>query len=153
MSSQVECHAKALPKEVLMEKIKDVHAIGIRSKTLLTAEVLREAKKLLCIGCFCIGTNQVDLDYAANHGVCSFCLCEIHLTASEQMVVFNSPFSNSRSVGKLYSSSAVYIQTIVTPNHSGTGTGRDHCSIPWIRRQEQRAAQWILGQGHSYDTC
>lgn len=63
----------------------DVHVIGIRSKTKLTAKVLREAKNLIVIGCFCIGTNQVDLDYAARHGI----------------AVFNSPFANSRSVAEL----------------------------------------------------
>jgi D-3-phosphoglycerate dehydrogenase / 2-oxoglutarate reductase len=80
---QVECQPKALEVEVLKKKIKDVHAIGIRSKTQLTADVLACAKNLRVIGCFCIGTNQVDLQYAANHGI----------------TVFNSPFSNSRSVG------------------------------------------------------
>ena len=59
--------------------------IGIRSKTKLTSRVLREAKNLIVIGCFCIGTNQVDTQYAAEHG----------------MAVFNSPFSNSRSVAEL----------------------------------------------------
>lgn len=59
--------------------------IGIRSKTKLTERVLREAHNLLVIGCFCIGTNQVDLQYAANNGI----------------AVFNSPFSNSRSVAEL----------------------------------------------------
>lgn len=59
--------------------------IGIRSKTKLTARVLREAKNLIVIGCFCIGTNQVDIQYAAKHGI----------------AVFNSPFSNSRSVAEL----------------------------------------------------
>ena len=64
---------------------RDVHVIGIRSKTKLTARVLREAKNLIVIGCFCIGTNQVDINYAAEHGI----------------AVFNSPFSNSRSVAEL----------------------------------------------------
>ncbi|KAL7753409.1 D-3-phosphoglycerate dehydrogenase 2 [Sorochytrium milnesiophthora] len=82
---QVEQHAKALPEDVLKEKIRDVHAIGIRSKTKLSADILREARNLLVVGCFCIGTNQVDLDYAARHGI----------------AVFNSPFSNSRSVAEL----------------------------------------------------
>lgn len=63
----------------------DVTVIGIRSKTKLTEKVLREAKNLLVIGCFCIGTNQVDLDYAAQNGI----------------AVFNSPFANSRSVAEL----------------------------------------------------
>jgi D-3-phosphoglycerate dehydrogenase / 2-oxoglutarate reductase len=62
-----------------------VHVIGIRSKTKLTARVLKEARNLIVVGCFCIGTNQVDLQYAADHGI----------------AVFNSPFSNSRSVAEL----------------------------------------------------
>lgn len=82
---QVECIKSALPEDELIKKIRDVHAIGIRSKTKLTARVLAEAKHLLVIGCFCIGTNQVDLDYATKHGT----------------AVFNSPFSNSRSVAEL----------------------------------------------------
>lgn len=64
---------------------REVHVIGIRSKTKLTSRVLAAAKNLIVIGCFCIGTNQVDLKYAASHGIC----------------VFNSPFSNSRSVAEL----------------------------------------------------
>lgn len=67
------------------DTFSDVHVIGIRSKTKLTAKVLQQAKNLLVIGCFCIGTNQVDLDYAARHGI----------------AVFNSPFANSRSVAEL----------------------------------------------------
>ena len=63
----------------------DVHVIGIRSKTKLTSRVLREAKNLLVIGCFCIGTNQVDTHFATRSGI----------------AVFNSPFSNSRSVAEL----------------------------------------------------
>jgi len=62
-----------------------VNVIGIRSKTNLTEEVLSHAKELIAIGCFCIGTNQVDLKYAAKQGI----------------AVFNSPFSNSRSVAEL----------------------------------------------------
>ncbi|KAG0229792.1 Phosphoglycerate dehydrogenase ser3 [Actinomortierella wolfii] len=82
---QVETYAKALSEEDLIEKIKDVHCIGIRSKTKITKKVLDAAEKLGVIGCFCIGTNQVDLEYAASKGV----------------AVFNSPFSNSRSVAEL----------------------------------------------------
>jgi D-3-phosphoglycerate dehydrogenase len=82
---QVEALKSALPEDQLIEKIRDVHVIGIRSKTQLTAKVLREAKNLFVIGCFCIGTNQVDLKTAADLGIC----------------VFNSPFSNSRSVAEL----------------------------------------------------
>lgn len=82
---QVDFHKGSLPEDELIEKIKDVHAIGIRSKTKLTEKVLKHAKNLVVIGCFCIGTNQVDLEYAAKRGI----------------AVFNSPFSNSRSVAEL----------------------------------------------------
>ncbi|EGC45052.1 D-3-phosphoglycerate dehydrogenase [Histoplasma capsulatum var. duboisii H88] len=82
---QVEYLKSSLPEDELIEKIRDVHVIGIRSKTKLTERVLKEARNLIVIGCFCIGTNQVDLQYAATHG----------------MAVFNSPFSNSRSVAEL----------------------------------------------------
>jgi D-3-phosphoglycerate dehydrogenase len=82
---QVEFLKSSLPEDQLIEKIRDVHVIGIRSKTKLSARVLKEAKNLIVIGCFCIGTNQVDLQYAAEQGI----------------AVFNSPFSNSRSVAEL----------------------------------------------------
>ncbi|KAK7521010.1 D-3-phosphoglycerate dehydrogenase 2 [Phyllosticta citriasiana] len=82
---QVEFHKSSLPEDQLIEKIRDVHVIGIRSKTKLSERVLKEAKNLIVIGCFCIGTNQVDLEYAAKNGI----------------AVFNSPFSNSRSVAEL----------------------------------------------------
>jgi D-3-phosphoglycerate dehydrogenase len=82
---QVEAYKTSLPEDQLIEKIRDVHVIGIRSKTKLSEKVLREAKSLLVVGCFCIGTNQVDLEFAARQGI----------------AVFNSPFANSRSVAEL----------------------------------------------------
>ncbi|KAI0472029.1 D-3-phosphoglycerate dehydrogenase 1 [Xylariaceae sp. FL0804] len=82
---QVEAHKGSLPEDELIEKIRHVHVIGIRSKTKLSQKVLSEAKNLLVVGCFCIGTNQVDLEYAAHQGI----------------AVFNSPFANSRSVAEL----------------------------------------------------
>jgi hypothetical protein len=69
--------------EELIEKIRDAHVIGIRSKTKLTKQVLAEAKNLLAIGCFCIGTNQVDLQAAAKQGVCTlFCMCDLFIYLS-----------------------------------------------------------------------
>ncbi|KAK0563991.1 D-3-phosphoglycerate dehydrogenase 2 [Tilletia horrida] len=82
---QVDFHTAAWSEDELIDKIGDYHVIGIRSKTKLTANVFRKAHKLLVVGCFCIGTNQVDLVAAANKGV----------------AVFNSPFANSRSVAEL----------------------------------------------------
>ncbi len=81
----VECIKTSLSGDDLKEKIKDVHFIGIRSRTNLTDEVLESAKKLVAIGCFCIGTNQVDLESATRRGI----------------PVFNAPFSNTRSVAEL----------------------------------------------------
>ncbi|CAI4210201.1 unnamed protein product [Parascedosporium putredinis] len=71
-SPPVEALKTSLPEAELIEKIRHVHVIGIRSKTKLTETILREAKNLLVIGCFCIGTNQVDLDYAAKQGIAVF---------------------------------------------------------------------------------
>ncbi|WP_026970921.1 phosphoglycerate dehydrogenase [Aliagarivorans marinus] len=81
----VEMIKTSLSEEELIEKIKDVHFIGIRSRTNLNARVLEAANKLVAIGCFCIGTNQVDLAAAQKLGV----------------PVFNAPFSNTRSVAEL----------------------------------------------------
>lgn len=82
---QVESVAGTLPIEELKARISDVHAVGIRSRTNLTREILEAGKKLLVVGCFCIGTNQVELESAKELGV----------------PVFNSPFCNSRSVAEL----------------------------------------------------
>ena len=75
----------ALSEEQLIREVKDVHLLGIRSKSQITPKVLEAAKKLQAIGCFCIGVNQVDLKAAKNNGV----------------VVFNAPYSNTRSVAEL----------------------------------------------------
>lgn len=82
---QVECIREALDEQELIEKIADVHILGIRSKTQVTEQVLSVSNKLLCIGTFCIGTNQIDLKAAAKKGI----------------VVFNAPYSNTRSVVEL----------------------------------------------------
>lgn len=82
---RVETHAAALTEEELIQKIKDVSVLGIRSKTQVTAKVLEHANRLMAIGAFCIGTNQIDLKAATNKGI----------------AVFNAPFSNTRSVVEL----------------------------------------------------
>ncbi len=81
----LEGSKSALTEDELVARIGDVHVLGIRSKTRITERVLGDAKRLLAIGCYCIGTNQVDLDAANRHGV----------------PVFNAPFSNTRSVAEL----------------------------------------------------
>lgn len=81
----IETHAKALAGEELRAALHGAHMVGIRSRTQLTAEVLAHAPHLEAIGCFCIGTNQVDLSAAMHQGI----------------AVFNAPFSNTRSVAEL----------------------------------------------------
>ncbi|HII3804304.1 TPA: phosphoglycerate dehydrogenase [Pasteurella multocida] len=83
--TNIEYHKKALDDDELKEAIKDAHFVGIRSRTFLTEEVLAHAQKLIAIGCFCIGTNQVNLQAAKLRGI----------------PVFNAPFSNTRSVAEL----------------------------------------------------
>ncbi|TDF35038.1 phosphoglycerate dehydrogenase [Alteromonadaceae bacterium M269] len=81
----IEYLKTSLPEDELIEKVKDVHFIGIRSRTQLSEEVVKAANKLVAIGCFCIGTNQVDLTATQIRGI----------------PVFNAPFSNTRSVAEL----------------------------------------------------
>jgi D-3-phosphoglycerate dehydrogenase len=97
----------ALSEEQLIKEIKNVHLLGIRSKTKLTSKVLAAAEKLQAIGCFCIGVNQVDLKAATKKGV----------------AVFNAPYSNTRSVAELViGASIILIRKIIDKNkaaHNG----------------------------------
>lgn len=81
----IESYPKALPEAGLIEAIRDAYVVGIRSATQLTAKVFEQASRLMGVGCFCIGTNQVDLNAAQLRGI----------------PVFNAPFSNTRSVAEL----------------------------------------------------
>jgi D-3-phosphoglycerate dehydrogenase len=83
--SNVESRRGAISSDDLIAAVKDVHILGIRSRTTVTREVLTSASKLIAIGCFCIGTDQVDLATAQARGI----------------PVFNAPFSNTRSVAEL----------------------------------------------------
>ena len=81
----VETVARSLSEDELIEKIKDVHVLGIRSKTKVTKKVIAAAEKLMTVGAFCIGTKQIDLEACKENGI----------------VVFNAPYSNTRSVVEL----------------------------------------------------
>lgn len=83
----------ALSEDELCERIQDAHFVGLRSRTQLTKKVFEHAYKLVAAGCFCIGTNQVDLQAAQAHGV----------------VVFNAPYSNTRSVAELVIAEAILL--------------------------------------------
>ncbi|WP_303855100.1 phosphoglycerate dehydrogenase [Salinicola salarius] len=83
--TNIETLSTSLAEDALIEKIRDVHFIGIRSRTQLNERVFAAAEKLTAVGCFCIGTNQVDLDAALKRAI----------------PVFNAPYSNTRSVAEL----------------------------------------------------
>ena len=91
--TQIETVSGALPDDELKRKIADVHFVGIRSRTQLTEEVFAQAHKLVAVGCFCIGTNQVDLNAARERGI----------------AVFNAPYSNTRSVAELVLAEAILL--------------------------------------------
>ncbi|MCH8499851.1 MAG: phosphoglycerate dehydrogenase [Marinobacter sp.] len=91
--TNIEYLTHSLSEEELIEKAADAHFIGIRSRTHLTEAVFEAAKKLVAVGCFCIGTNQVDLLAATRRGV----------------AVFNAPFSNTRSVAELVLAQAILL--------------------------------------------
>ena len=91
--TNIESHKKALPPGELKAAIARAHFVGIRSRTQLTEEVLAAAGRLVAVGCFCIGTNQVDLGAATRRGI----------------AVFNAPFSNTRSVAELVIAEAILL--------------------------------------------
>lgn len=91
--TNIDYHTGAMSEEELIEKIGDVHFIGIRSRTQLTEKVFEAAHKLVAVGCFCIGTNQVNLGAALERGI----------------AVFNAPYSNTRSVAELVLAEAILL--------------------------------------------
>ena len=91
--SNIEAISTALTDQALIEKLEGVHFLGIRSASQVTRKIFESADKLVAIGCFCIGTNQVDLQAASEHGV----------------VVFNAPYSNTRSVAELVLAEAIML--------------------------------------------
>ena len=129
--TNVEYIKGSLDNEELKEKIKNVHLLGIRSKTNITEEVLENAQKLIAIGCYSIGTNQVDLDSAKQRGI----------------PVFNAPFSNTRSVAELVISECIFlIRGIAEKNNAAHNGG-------WIKdasnSYEARGKNLgIVGYGH-----
>ena len=109
--TQIESLTGSLADDDLKAKIADVHFVGIRSRTQLTADVFSHATKLVAVGCFCIGTNQVDLQAASEHGI----------------AVFNAPFSNTRSVAELVLAEAILLLRGV-PEKSAMA----HCGV-WFK--------------------
>ncbi len=129
--TQIEAHKKSLSEDKLIEAISDAFIVGIRSATHLTARVLEHAPKLIAVGCFCIGTNQVDLDCTQRRGV----------------PVFNAPFSNTRSVAELVLAEAVMLMRGIPARNAAAHRG------DWIKtaagsREVRGKTLGIVGYGH-----
>ena len=105
--NNIEQYKKALPAEELKAAIAGAHFVGIRSRTQLTEEVFEAARKLVAVGCFCIGTNQVDLMAATLRGI----------------TVFNAPFSNTRSVAELVLAEAILLLRGVAEKNAAAHRG------------------------------
>jgi len=105
--TQIEQHKKALPPAELKTAIANAHFVGIRSASQLTEEIFEAAGKLVAVGCFCIGTNQVDLAAATRRGI----------------AVFNAPFSNTRSVAELVLAEAILLLRGVAEKNAAAHRG------------------------------
>ncbi|WP_046759012.1 phosphoglycerate dehydrogenase [Kordia jejudonensis] len=104
----VEILSHSLSEDDLIEKIKDIHVLGIRSKTQVTPKVIKAAKKLLAVGAFCIGTKQIDLETCKENGI----------------VVFNAPYSNTRSVVELAIGEIIMLMRSVFPRSTELHNGQ-----------------------------
>ncbi|MBT3384366.1 MAG: phosphoglycerate dehydrogenase [Prolixibacteraceae bacterium] len=129
--TNVEYIKTALDADELEQKIKDVHILGIRSRTNLTQKILKKAKKLFAVGCFSIGTNQVDLLAAKQLGI----------------PVFNAPFSNTRSVAELVIAEIIMLMREVPAKNAAAHKG------DWLKAArnsfEVRGKNLgIIGYGH-----
>ncbi|MCA1778127.1 MAG: phosphoglycerate dehydrogenase [Xanthomonadaceae bacterium] len=129
--SQVETVSSALAADELAERIADVHFLGIRSRTKLSAPILEHARKLTAIGCFCIGTDQVDLKAARAHGI----------------PVFNAPYANTRSVAELVLAEIVMLMRGIPAKNAAAHRGE------WLKTAKgsfevRGKTLGIIGYGH-----
>lgn len=104
---RIDYRPTALTGDELVDAVRGAHLVGIRSRTNLDESVLKEAKKLVAVGCFCIGTNQVDTAFARRRGV----------------PVFNAPYSNTRSVAELVIAEAILLLRRVPEKHMACHRG------------------------------
>jgi D-3-phosphoglycerate dehydrogenase len=129
--SDIEYHTKSLAESALIAAAARAYFIGIRSATRLTARVIQSAPHLTGIGCFCIGTNQVDLDAAQDRGI----------------PVFNAPFSNTRSVAELVLAETIMLMRGIPQRNAAAHRG------DWIKtaegsREVRGKTLGIVGYGH-----
>ncbi len=122
---------KSLPKDELIEAVSDAHFLGIRSRTQVTPELLSQAEKLAAIGCFCIGTNQVDLEATRRKGI----------------PVFNAPFANTRSVAELVLAEMILLLRDIPKKNAAAHRGE------WLKSasgsfEARGKTLGIVGYGH-----
>src|SRR5690606_37808330 len=129
--SSIETHAGSLAGPALAERIREAHIVGIRSRTQLTAEVLAEARRLMAVGCFCIGANQVDLAAAAPQGV----------------PVYNATYSNSSSEAKLVLAEVIMLMRGLPASHAACRRG-DWLKSATGSREVRGKTLGIVGYGH-----
>lgn len=129
--TQVTTVSDSLTDDALIELISQAHIVGIRSRTQLNAKVLAHAKRLMAIGCFCIGTNQVDLESAQRMGI----------------PVFNAPYSNTRSVAELVIAHIIFLLRGIAQKNAQCHRGVWQKSA--LRSHETRGKKLgIIGYGH-----
>src|SRR5215467_6216393 len=129
--TNIEYHNVSLTGKKLHEAARDAYLIGIRSATHLSAEFFEHAPRLIGVGCFCIGTNQVDLEAAENRGI----------------PVFNAPFSNTRSVAELVLAEAILLMRGIPQRNAAAHRGE------WVKtaagaREVRGKKLGIVGYGH-----
>ena len=129
--SHIEYHDKALPRDQLLQSLADARIVGLRSRTQLDEQAIAAASKLLAVGCFCIGTNQVDLEAARQRGV----------------PVFNAPYSNTRSVAELVIAEAIMLMRRIPERSAACHRGN------WLKSAEgsfevRGKTIGIIGYGH-----
>ncbi|HEX3743899.1 MAG TPA: phosphoglycerate dehydrogenase [Acetobacteraceae bacterium] len=129
--SNILMHAKSLAGDTLHDALKGAYFVGIRSATQLTAEVLQRAPRLIGIGCFCIGTNQVDLECARKRGI----------------PVFNAPFSNTRSVAELVLAETIFLLRGIPERNAAAHRG-DWLKTAEGAREVRGKKLGIVGYGH-----
>lgn len=127
----VTYHKTALSESELLETIRDYHFIGIRSRSQLTESVLNAANKLVAVGCFCIGTNQVNLDAAQSRGI----------------PVFNAPYSNTRSVAELVLGEMIMLLRGIPAKNAAAHRGEWHKSAAQSNEARGKTLG-IIGYGH-----
>ena len=130
--SSIKYYKKALEGQELLDAVSEAHVIGLRSRSQLNAEVLAAAPKLFAIGCFCIGTNQVDMDTAREFGI----------------PVFNAPFSNTRSVAELVIAEMIMLMRGIPQKNMAL-----HLTGEWLKNAENShevrgKTLGIIGYGH-----